>query len=48
MKLVSSRKPFGLATNVQVASAKPFAKSLTIYQIGGVGYIDKAAVTSGD
>ncbi len=45
MKLVSPRKPFGLATNVR-GKPKPFPKSLKIYQFGGVGYIDKAAVTA--
>ncbi|MPZ24284.1 MAG: restriction endonuclease [Dehalococcoidia bacterium] len=46
MRLVSPRKPFGLATNVR-GKPTPFPNSVKIYQFGGVGYIDKEAVTAG-
>lgn len=45
MKLVSPRKPFGLATNVR-GKPTPFPKSLKIYQFGGVGYINQNAITA--
>jgi hypothetical protein len=44
MKLVSPRKPFGLATDVR-GKPKPFPQSLKIYQFGGVGYVGKDAIT---
>ena len=46
MKLVSPRKPFGLATNVQGQAKAVAQEPVLVYQNGGVGYIDKAAVTA--
>ncbi len=45
MKLVSPRKPFGLATNVRGRTAQ-FPNSLKIYQFGGKGFIEENAISS--
>lgn len=45
MKLISPRNPFGLATDFR-GKPKRFPKSVKIYQFGGVGYIDKDALTA--
>ncbi len=44
--IVSSQKPFGLRTFVQ-GEEHPFAGSLTLYQNGGVGYIDRLQIEKG-
>lgn len=41
--LVSSRKPFGIPTNVKGGS-KPFQDSVKVFQNGGVGYLAKDLV----
>lgn len=41
--MVSSRKPFGLATTFKGAK-EPFSGSLTVYQNGGVGYVADAQI----
>jgi site-specific DNA-methyltransferase (adenine-specific) len=46
MSIVSSRKPFGLATNVR-GKTLPFEGSVRIFQFGGSGHIDKAELTAG-
>jgi site-specific DNA-methyltransferase (adenine-specific) len=45
MNLVSPRKPFGLATNVR-GKPTPFLNGVKIYQFGGVGYVEKDAITA--
>lgn len=40
---ISSRKPFGLETTFK-GKPKPFDKSITLYQNGGVGYVKASAI----
>jgi len=42
---ISSRKPFGLPTTYK-GSVKPFSKSVTLYQNGGVGYVKASELTN--
>jgi site-specific DNA-methyltransferase (adenine-specific) len=40
---ISSRKPFGLDTTFK-GKSKPFENSITLYQNGGIGYIEKSLI----
>lgn len=46
-EIVSSRKPFGLATTFR-GSAKASKGDLLVYQNGGIGYVSREQVTSGE
>lgn len=46
-KSVSARKPFGLATTFRGKSSET-KNDLTVYQNGGIGYIARSEVASGD
>lgn len=44
--LISSRKPFGFATNFK-GKNKPFKNSVKIYRNGGIGYVDISEIERG-
>ena len=43
-KLISSRKPFGIPTNI-VGKSDSFSKSVKLYRNKGIGYISQAEIT---
>lgn len=45
--IVSSQKPFGLRTFVK-GNKQPFKDCITLYQNGGIGYIDKSQIERGE
>jgi site-specific DNA-methyltransferase (adenine-specific) len=44
--LVSSRKPFGFATNY-TGKPQPFEEAVKLYQNGGIGYVHRSEITVG-